>query len=79
MLNRLQDVFRCLKKHKVKYLVIGGIAAVLYGVPRATFDLEGKEKGTGRNFIDLLFSSNMIYSFLTKVEPYFYRNINGRK
>jgi len=24
----------------VKYLVIGGIAAVLYGVPRATFDLD---------------------------------------
>ena len=40
MLNRLQDVFKCLKKHKVKYLVIGGIAAILYGVPRATPDLD---------------------------------------
>jgi len=40
MLNRLQDVSRCLKKHNVKYLVIGGIAAILYGVPRATFDLD---------------------------------------
>jgi len=29
-----------LNRHEVKYLVIGGIAAVLHGVPRATFDLD---------------------------------------
>ncbi len=40
MLNRLLDVFASFRKHKVKYLVIGGIAAVLHGVPRATFDLD---------------------------------------
>lgn len=40
MLNRLQNVFASLQKHEVKYLVIGGIAAVLHGVPRATFDLD---------------------------------------
>jgi hypothetical protein len=40
MLNRLRDVFSSFQKHKVKYLVIGGIAAVLHGVPRATFDLD---------------------------------------
>lgn len=40
MLNRLQDVFASFQKHDVKYVVIGGIAAVLYGVPRATFDLD---------------------------------------
>ena len=40
MLNRLQDVFRSFQKHEVKYVVIGGIAAILHGVPRATFDLE---------------------------------------
>ncbi len=39
MLNQLQGVFACLEKHDVRYLVIGGIAAVLHGVPRATFDL----------------------------------------
>jgi hypothetical protein len=27
-------------KHQVKYVTIGGIAAILYGVPRATFDLD---------------------------------------
>ncbi|MFQ5433451.1 MAG: DUF6036 family nucleotidyltransferase [Anaerolineae bacterium] len=40
MLNRLGEVFASFQKHKVKYLVIGGIAAVLHGVPRATFDLD---------------------------------------
>jgi hypothetical protein len=40
LLTRLRDVFKSLEKHKVKYVVIGGIAAVLHGVPRATFDLD---------------------------------------
>ena len=40
MLNRLQDVFRSFQEHDVKYVVIGGIASILYGVPRATFDLD---------------------------------------
>jgi hypothetical protein len=40
MLNRLLDVFASFHRHEVKYLVIGGIAAVLHGVPRATFDLD---------------------------------------
>lgn len=40
MLNRLRDVFRCFEHHDVHYVVIGGIAAVLHGVPRATFDLD---------------------------------------
>jgi hypothetical protein len=40
MLNRLKDVFKSFQSHNVHYLVIGGIAAILYGVPRATFDLD---------------------------------------
>jgi len=40
MLNRLKDVFRSFQSHDVKYLVIGGVASILYGVPRATFDLD---------------------------------------
>lgn len=40
MLNRLRDVFSSLHNHRVKYVVIGGIAAVLHGVPRATFDVD---------------------------------------
>lgn len=33
-------MFESFQRHNVRYLVIGGIAAVLYGVPRATFDLD---------------------------------------
>ena len=40
MLNRLKGVFESCHQHDVRYAVIGGIAAVLYGVPRATFDLD---------------------------------------
>src|SRR5438067_9610232 len=40
MLNRLQGVFVFFQRHNVRYVVIGGIAAVLHGVPRATFDLD---------------------------------------
>lgn len=38
MLNLLKDVFASFQRYNVRYIVIGGIAAVLYGVPRATFD-----------------------------------------
>ncbi len=40
MLNQLQGVYASLQKHQVRYLTIGGIAAILHGVPRATFDLD---------------------------------------
>ncbi len=54
MLNRLQDVFASFHRHNVRYVVLGGIAAVLYGVPRATFDLDILIDATpekNRNFI----------------------------
>jgi hypothetical protein len=40
MLDRLADVFRSFQQCEVRYVVLGGIAAVLHGVPRATFDLD---------------------------------------
>lgn len=54
MLNRLQDVFASLRSHDVKYVVIGGIAAVLHGVPRATFDLDILIEATPENARRLL-------------------------
>lgn len=33
-------VFRNLNKKKVRYVVIGGIAVNLHGIPRATADLD---------------------------------------
>jgi hypothetical protein len=49
MLNQLKGVFSSFEKHQVRYLVIGGIASVLYGVPRATFDLDILIKATPEN------------------------------
>lgn len=40
MLNQLKGVFSSCQKHEVRYVVIGGIASVLHGIPRATFDLD---------------------------------------
>lgn len=54
MLNRLLGVFESLHRHEVKYLVIGGIAAVLHGVPRATFDLDLLIEATPENANRLL-------------------------
>lgn len=54
MLNRLLDVFRSFQRHDVKYVVIGGIASVLYGVPRATFDMDILIEATPENADRLL-------------------------
>ncbi len=54
MLNRVKDVFRSLQKHEVKYVVIGGIASVLHGVPRATFNLDILIEATHNNTKRLL-------------------------
>ena len=54
MLNQLQGVFASFHRHDVKYVVIGGIAAVLHGVPRATFDLDILIEATHDNAQHLL-------------------------
>jgi hypothetical protein len=54
MLNLLKDVFASFQQSKVEYLVIGGIAAVLHGVPRATFDLDILINPTAENAQRLL-------------------------
>jgi hypothetical protein len=54
MLNRLRGVFASLQVHEVKYVVIEGIAAVLHGVPRATFDLDILIEATAENAQRLL-------------------------
>lgn len=54
MLNRLRSTFESLRSHDVRYVVIGGIAAVLHGVPRATFDLDILIEATPANAARLL-------------------------
>ncbi|MBN2316573.1 MAG: nucleotidyltransferase [Sedimentisphaerales bacterium] len=54
MLNHLKDVFKSFQRHDVKYIVIGGVASVLYGVPRVTFDLDILIEATTENAEQLL-------------------------
>jgi hypothetical protein len=59
MLNRLQAVFESFQRRDVRYLVIGGIAAAIHGVPRATFDLDiviEASVGNARRLLDALVS-----------------------
>lgn len=48
------DVFKALNKAKVDYVVYGGLAAILYGVPRTTGDVDLIVKLTPKN-IEKLF------------------------
>ena len=71
MLNRLQDVFKSFQRHDVKYVVIGGIASILHGVPRATFDLdiliEASPENT-RRLLDALLDAGLGTAALTNVQ-----------
>ncbi len=40
MMNGIKDVFASFDSHDVRYVVIGGIAAILHGVPRTTLDVD---------------------------------------
>ena len=71
MLNRLKDVFKSFQQHEVRYVVIGGIAVVLYGVPRATFDLDILIEATSENaqrLLDALIDARMGTATLTNVD-----------
>lgn len=71
MLNRLKDVFKSFQQHEVRYVVIGGIAVVLYGVPRATFDLDILIEATPENaqrLLDALIDAMMGTATLTNVD-----------
>ena len=71
MLNRLIDVFRSFQQNEVKYLVIGGIASILYGVPRATFDLDILIEATHENaqrLLNALMDAGLMTATLTSVQ-----------
>jgi hypothetical protein len=71
MLNQLKDVFESLQKHNVHYVVIGGIAAVLHGVPRATFDLDiliNPTPENGQKLLDALTDAKLGTALLVSAE-----------
>jgi hypothetical protein len=68
MLNLLKDVFSSLQRHEVRYIVIGGIAAVLHGVPRATFDLDiliDAQPDNAKKLLDALLDARLGTAALT--------------
>lgn len=68
MLNRLKDVFASFQRHDVRYVVIGGIASILHGVPRATFDLDiliQADHENARNLIAALLEAGLGTASLT--------------
>lgn len=71
MLNRLKAVFESFHKYEVKYVVIGGIAAVLHGIPRATFDLDILIEATQENahrLLEALLNAGLGTASLTSVD-----------
>ena len=40
MLDKCQNIFKCLNDHNVRYIVIGGIAVGVHAMGRTTFDLD---------------------------------------
>lgn len=40
MISRSKALFASLEKNRVKYVIIGGVAAILHGVPRMTGDID---------------------------------------
>ncbi|OGG55938.1 MAG: hypothetical protein A3F84_21155 [Candidatus Handelsmanbacteria bacterium RIFCSPLOWO2_12_FULL_64_10] len=71
MLNQLQSVFASFQNYDVKYVVIGGIAAVLHGVPRATFDLDILIEATPDNaqrLLDALLEAKLGTALLTSAD-----------
>ena len=71
MLNRLDRVFESFEHHEVRYLVIGGIAAVLYGVPCATFDLDiliDPTVGNARALLESLIEAGLATAEMTTPE-----------
>lgn len=71
MLQRLQGVFASLSSHDVQYLVIGGIAVVLYGVPRATFDLDiliRPDRENAERLVEALLAAGLATAGLTTAD-----------
>ena len=71
MLNQLQGVFSSFHSHDVRYVIIGGIAVILYGVPRATFDLDILIEATPENaqrLLDALLDAGLGTASLTTAE-----------
>jgi len=51
---QLIDIFRVLDNHRVEFIIVGGVCAVLHGAPITTFDLDLVHSRTPENLNCLL-------------------------
>ncbi len=68
MLNRFQRALESLRKHDVRYVAIGGVAAIVHGVPRSTFDLDimiRADLENARRLLDALLEAGLGTAALT--------------
>jgi hypothetical protein len=71
MLNQLRGVYSSLQKHNVRYVTIGGVAAILHGVPPTTFDLDILIEATLENaqhLLDALLDAGLATAEMTTAE-----------
>lgn len=52
--SRFHSILQTLVNHRVEFIVVGGVAAVLRGAPISTFDLDVVQSTTAENVTRLL-------------------------
>lgn len=60
---KIEEIFKVLNETKIKYLLIGGMASIIYGVPRTTLDIDIAVQPTKSNIkktIRVLIKSGLI-------------------
>jgi hypothetical protein len=68
---KFRDALEALCRHRVEFIIVGGVAAVLNGAPISTFDLDIVHSRTAENLARAL-------AALTELEAY-YRDHTGRR
>lgn len=67
MVNNATKLFATLQQHNVRYLVIGGFAATIFGVPRFTYDVDLFVENTPDNLAALLTALIELGSDMAKI------------
>lgn len=73
MLERYLELLKALHEAKIKYLVIGGFAAIMHGIPRFTKDLDLAiipDLKTCESILDILKSLRFGTAYLTTPEDF---------
>ena len=56
MTTKFSDILETLNRHRVDYIVVGGVAAVIHGAPTTTFDLDALIRVSEENARRLTFA-----------------------